>query len=259
MSLETKYHIYFYRNVRRGGRSTIFSIVIESDSDEGGGDTSSGDKPDGALISMLYNDPNSELIDQEDGQLESSDPDKERELELAQEAFEEVIAALYKNDEILNPRKTNSDTSTDQNVNEGESKSETKETANDKQNMIPEEPIKPDEEDSTPETTKYNPNTAKEGTIKVDDKQHPTTLTSTTARQEKVMPMKQLDNNGLHVGDKNPVEISIYHINSIVDRISRIDELKGAKDEIRSRLDHISSIVDKICGIDELKDAKGEI
>ena len=55
-------------------------------------------------MSMLYSDQSTKASDQEDGPLEHAEQDKERELELAQEAFEEVIASLYKTDEISKPK-----------------------------------------------------------------------------------------------------------------------------------------------------------
>ena len=55
-------------------------------------------------MSMLYSDEKSPASDQKDGPLELVEHDKERELELAQEAFEEVIASLYRNEEISNPK-----------------------------------------------------------------------------------------------------------------------------------------------------------
>ena len=271
---------YFHRNSIKGGRSTNVSIDIESERDEGD-DMNSVDHPDGAL---LYNGTSGDLIDQKNGPLENADPElgEKQESEeviddsaniligqvkmevieqVKQEVVEEVIPALDKNDEILNPQNTNSDTSTKEIVNEGESKSQPKETANEKQNMITEKTIKLDEEDSKPETTettKDKLNVATEGTIIVHDEQHPTIPNTTKADQENGM-LKQLDNKSLDVGDKNPMEISIRQINSMVDRISRIDELNDAKTKIRSRLDDINSIVDKICSIDELKEVKDEI
>ena len=55
-------------------------------------------------MSMFYSDQSTKASDQEDGPLEHAEQDKERELELAQEAFEEVIASLYKTDEVSKPR-----------------------------------------------------------------------------------------------------------------------------------------------------------
>ena len=95
----------FYRNPSKGGRTTVFSIVIDDDSESDDTDNSNpSDNPDGAMMSMLYSDKSTTSSDQKDGPLELEEPDKERELELAQEAFEQVIASLYKNEEIIKPK-----------------------------------------------------------------------------------------------------------------------------------------------------------
>ena len=95
----------FYRNPSKGGRTTVFSIVIDDDSESDDTDNSNpSDNPDGAMMSMLYSDKSTTSSDQKDGPLELEEQDKERELELAQEAFEQVIASLYKNEEILQPK-----------------------------------------------------------------------------------------------------------------------------------------------------------
>ena len=70
-----------YRNPSNGGRSTIFSIVIDDDSDsEDNEDIGPSDNPDGSLMSMLYSDSNTKAADQKDGPLELVEDDKEREI-----------------------------------------------------------------------------------------------------------------------------------------------------------------------------------
>ena len=99
-------------------------------------------------MSMLYSDSNTKAADQKDGPLELVEDDKERELEIAQEAFEEVIASLYKNDEIFKPKnKMDTDVTNIEDPNNDISPLEQKNCSNDDHGVAKEETQLPESEE----------------------------------------------------------------------------------------------------------------
>ena len=276
------YVFCYFRNGRNNGRSTIFSIVVDSDeSDDGEGTAMSFDNPDGSMMSMLYPDPKGEeLVDHKDGPLENADSDKERELELAQEAFNEVIDAFYRNQE---PSKTNTISDENEvkrrNINGLEKEEiigsafaalEEEEKLNDKlcteNNDKTVEISANDEIHSTNEhqnnsieqrvnEDKTNPNMIEDTEIKqtmvlertviqkddysdviVDKPSLETTESLSKCQNEHIDESSLCQNND---DNKATIESSITQINSMLDRISNVEELNAARADIRTYLDTI--------------------
>ena len=77
-----------------GGRPISFTLIFEPSDSGRGEDKNSRDLPDGTFLSRPR-------PDEKDGPMEHVEDDKERELELAQEALDEVIAAFNMDGTIL--------------------------------------------------------------------------------------------------------------------------------------------------------------
>ena len=77
-----------------GGRPISFTLIFEQGDSSRDEDKNSHDLPDGTFLSR-------HRPDEKDGPMEHAEDDKERELELAQEALDEVIAAFNLDGTIL--------------------------------------------------------------------------------------------------------------------------------------------------------------
>ena len=77
-----------------GGRPISFTLIFEPSDSGRDKDKNSRDLPDGTFLSR-------HRPDEKDGPMEHAEDDKERELELAQEALDEVIAAFNMDGTIL--------------------------------------------------------------------------------------------------------------------------------------------------------------